>query len=153
MPVAQSPAHYINSSKGCPSITESFPLCCLLVHKMSLLQLLRHCQWRNPYETHYICYVIFRFLHFLVRASSGYCVFRLDHLQVRAISGLEYFQVRALFVLIFFCFYNNGLCLSQVIAFSGLSYFLVRAFSRYAIIRLCKQELNSSETSCDKDER
>jgi hypothetical protein len=31
MPVAQSPAHYINSSKGCPSITESFPLCCLLV--------------------------------------------------------------------------------------------------------------------------
>jgi hypothetical protein len=26
MPVAQSPAHYINSSKGCPSITESFPL-------------------------------------------------------------------------------------------------------------------------------
>jgi hypothetical protein len=31
MPVAQSPAHYINSSKGCPSITESFPLCFLLV--------------------------------------------------------------------------------------------------------------------------
>jgi hypothetical protein len=26
MPVAQSPAHNINSSKGCPSITESFPL-------------------------------------------------------------------------------------------------------------------------------
>jgi hypothetical protein len=26
MPVAHSPAHYINSSKGCPSITESFPL-------------------------------------------------------------------------------------------------------------------------------
>jgi hypothetical protein len=26
MPIAQSPAHYINSSKGCPSITESFPL-------------------------------------------------------------------------------------------------------------------------------
>jgi hypothetical protein len=26
MPVAQSPDHYINSSKGCPSITESFPL-------------------------------------------------------------------------------------------------------------------------------
>jgi hypothetical protein len=27
MPVAQSPAaHYINSSKGCPSITKSFPL-------------------------------------------------------------------------------------------------------------------------------
>jgi hypothetical protein len=26
MPVAQSPAHYINSTKGCPSITESFPL-------------------------------------------------------------------------------------------------------------------------------
>jgi hypothetical protein len=26
MPVAQSPAHDINSSKGCPSITESFPL-------------------------------------------------------------------------------------------------------------------------------
>jgi hypothetical protein len=24
MPVAQSTAHYINSSKGCPSITESF---------------------------------------------------------------------------------------------------------------------------------
>jgi hypothetical protein len=36
MPVAQSPAHYINSSKGCPSITESFPLCCLLEHKMLL---------------------------------------------------------------------------------------------------------------------
>jgi hypothetical protein len=31
MPVAQSPALYINSSKGCPSITESFPLCCFLV--------------------------------------------------------------------------------------------------------------------------
>jgi hypothetical protein len=26
MPVVQSPAHYINSSKGCPFITESFPL-------------------------------------------------------------------------------------------------------------------------------
>jgi hypothetical protein len=26
MPVAQSPDHYINSSKGCPSITESLPL-------------------------------------------------------------------------------------------------------------------------------
>jgi hypothetical protein len=26
MPVAQSPAHYINSSEVCPSITESFPL-------------------------------------------------------------------------------------------------------------------------------
>jgi hypothetical protein len=31
MTVAQSPAHYINSSKGCPSITESFPLCYILV--------------------------------------------------------------------------------------------------------------------------
>jgi hypothetical protein len=31
MPVAQSPAHYINSSKGCPSITESFPLVFFLV--------------------------------------------------------------------------------------------------------------------------
>jgi hypothetical protein len=31
MPVAQSPAHYINSSKGFPSITESFPLVYLLV--------------------------------------------------------------------------------------------------------------------------
>jgi hypothetical protein len=31
MPVAQSPAHYIYSSKGCLSITESFPLCYLLV--------------------------------------------------------------------------------------------------------------------------
>jgi hypothetical protein len=31
MPVAQSPAHYINTSKGCPSFTESFPLCYLLV--------------------------------------------------------------------------------------------------------------------------
>jgi hypothetical protein len=31
MPVAQSPAHYINSRKGCPSITESFPLVYLLV--------------------------------------------------------------------------------------------------------------------------
>jgi hypothetical protein len=31
MPVAQSPAHYINSCKGCPSITESFPLRFLLV--------------------------------------------------------------------------------------------------------------------------
>jgi hypothetical protein len=31
MPVAQSPAHYINSSKGCPSITEYFQLCCFLV--------------------------------------------------------------------------------------------------------------------------
>jgi hypothetical protein len=36
MPVAQSPAHYINSSKGFPYITESFPLCFLLEHKMSL---------------------------------------------------------------------------------------------------------------------
>jgi hypothetical protein len=48
MPVAQSPAHNINSSKGCPSITESFPLCCLLVHTMSLSPLARHCQWHNP---------------------------------------------------------------------------------------------------------
>jgi hypothetical protein len=31
MPVAQSPAHYINSSKGCPSITESFSLVVILV--------------------------------------------------------------------------------------------------------------------------
>jgi hypothetical protein len=31
MSVAQSPAHYINISKGCPSNTESFPLCFLLV--------------------------------------------------------------------------------------------------------------------------
>jgi hypothetical protein len=31
MPVAHSPAHYINSSKGCSFITESFPLCCFLV--------------------------------------------------------------------------------------------------------------------------
>jgi hypothetical protein len=31
MPVAQSPAHYINSCKGCPSITESFPLVVVLV--------------------------------------------------------------------------------------------------------------------------
>jgi hypothetical protein len=31
MPVAQSPAHYINSSKGYPSITESFPLVVFLV--------------------------------------------------------------------------------------------------------------------------
>jgi hypothetical protein len=31
MPVAQSPAHFINSSRGCPSITESFPLCFILV--------------------------------------------------------------------------------------------------------------------------
>jgi hypothetical protein len=31
MPVAQSQAHYINSSKGCPSITESFPLVGFLV--------------------------------------------------------------------------------------------------------------------------
>jgi hypothetical protein len=48
MPVAQSPARYINSSKGCPSITESFPLCFLLVQKMSLSPLARHCQWCNP---------------------------------------------------------------------------------------------------------
>jgi hypothetical protein len=48
MPVAQSPAHYINSSKGCPSVTESFPLCFLLVHKMLLSPLARHCQWCNP---------------------------------------------------------------------------------------------------------
>jgi hypothetical protein len=33
--------HYINSSKGCPSITESFPL---LVHKMLLSPLAQHCQ-------------------------------------------------------------------------------------------------------------
>jgi hypothetical protein len=46
MPVAQSPAHYVNSSKGCPSITESFPLFCILLHKMSLSPLSRHCQWR-----------------------------------------------------------------------------------------------------------
>jgi hypothetical protein len=31
MQVAQSPAHYINRSKGCSSITESFPLCFFLV--------------------------------------------------------------------------------------------------------------------------
>jgi hypothetical protein len=31
MPIAQSPAHYINSSKCCPSITESFPLGFFLV--------------------------------------------------------------------------------------------------------------------------
>jgi hypothetical protein len=31
MPVAQSPDHYINSSKGCPSITEPFPLVVFLV--------------------------------------------------------------------------------------------------------------------------
>jgi hypothetical protein len=31
MPVAQSPAQYINSSKGCPFITESFPLVVFLV--------------------------------------------------------------------------------------------------------------------------
>jgi hypothetical protein len=31
MPVAQSPAHYINSSTGCPCITESFLLCYILV--------------------------------------------------------------------------------------------------------------------------
>jgi hypothetical protein len=31
MPVAQSPDHYINSSKGCPSITESFLLVGFLV--------------------------------------------------------------------------------------------------------------------------
>jgi hypothetical protein len=31
MPVAESPVHYKNSSKGCPSITESFPLCYLLL--------------------------------------------------------------------------------------------------------------------------
>jgi hypothetical protein len=42
MPVAQSPANYINSSKGCASITESFLLCFLLVHKMSLSPLARH---------------------------------------------------------------------------------------------------------------
>jgi hypothetical protein len=48
MPVAQSPAHYINSSKGCASITESFPLCFLLEHKMSLSPLARHCEWCNP---------------------------------------------------------------------------------------------------------
>jgi hypothetical protein len=48
MLVAQSPAHNINSSKGCPFITESFPLCCLLVHKMWLSPLARHCQWCNP---------------------------------------------------------------------------------------------------------
>jgi hypothetical protein len=45
--VAQSPAHYINSSKGCSSITEFFPLCFLLVHKISLSPLARHCQWCN----------------------------------------------------------------------------------------------------------
>jgi hypothetical protein len=31
MPVAWSPAHYINSSKGCPSTTESLPLVVVLV--------------------------------------------------------------------------------------------------------------------------
>jgi hypothetical protein len=31
MPVSQSPAHYINSTKGSPSITESFPLVVFLV--------------------------------------------------------------------------------------------------------------------------
>jgi hypothetical protein len=48
MPLAQSPAHYINSSKGCPSITEPFPLCFLLVHKMLLSPQARHRQWCNP---------------------------------------------------------------------------------------------------------
>jgi hypothetical protein len=52
MPVAQSPAHFINSSNCCPSMTESFPLCCLLVHKMSLLPLARYCQWCNPIVGH-----------------------------------------------------------------------------------------------------
>jgi hypothetical protein len=53
MPVAQSQDHYINSSKGCPSIRESFPLCCFLLHKMSLLPLWRHCQWRFSIAQHW----------------------------------------------------------------------------------------------------
>jgi hypothetical protein len=48
MPVAQSPAHYMNNNKGCPSITESFPHCFLLLHEILLLPLARHCQWYNP---------------------------------------------------------------------------------------------------------
>jgi hypothetical protein len=46
MQVAQSPANYINSSKGCPSITESFPLVvflelCATVAALPVVQL--HC--------------------------------------------------------------------------------------------------------------
>jgi hypothetical protein len=65
MPVAQSPAHYINSSKGCPSITESFPLCCLLLHKMSLSPLSRHCQWQFAIE------IIGVFSHLEARVRVG----------------------------------------------------------------------------------
>jgi hypothetical protein len=48
MRLAQSPAHYINSSKGCPSITESFPLVGFLVlwATVAALPVVQpHCDW------------------------------------------------------------------------------------------------------------
>jgi hypothetical protein len=62
MPVAQSPAHYINSSKGCPSITESFPLFVFLVLcatvaalpvvQPHLIDSLTNCDLRGDLEVH-----------------------------------------------------------------------------------------------------
>jgi hypothetical protein len=57
MSVAQSPAHYINISKGCPSITESFPLVVVLVlcATVAALPVVQpHCNliiWRAVFET------------------------------------------------------------------------------------------------------
>jgi hypothetical protein len=71
MPVAQSLAHYINSSKGCPSITESFPLCCLLLHKLLLSPLSRHCQWRFAIRRSrtFIYFVKLKNMDFVARMS------------------------------------------------------------------------------------
>jgi hypothetical protein len=71
MPVAQSPAHYIISSKGCPSITESFLLCYLLVHKRSLSPLVRHCQWCNPIKLCFLgVYILGTLLSSTFRAAA-----------------------------------------------------------------------------------
>jgi hypothetical protein len=51
MPVAQSPSHYINSSKGCPSIAESFPLVVVLelcATVAALLVVQPHCHRYRP---------------------------------------------------------------------------------------------------------
>jgi hypothetical protein len=71
MPVAQSPAHYINSSKGCPSITESFLLCYFFVLCATVTAL-------PVVEPH--CYIVFAlsakqfvFLLFSAFASFSFC--------------------------------------------------------------------------------
>jgi phage-related protein len=44
MAVAQSPDHYINSSKGCPSITESFPI-------VVFYRVRRSCIWSRSHQS------------------------------------------------------------------------------------------------------